>query len=94
MPAPSTIGPITDGADISLKKDEILFVQNLSASPLYLRLGPGAGTNAFHIALQGGTVLDDGKGGTTEIADFGGAVSFASASLRYSAFKRPRRSTP
>jgi hypothetical protein len=94
MSAPSTTGPITSAADIALKKDEILFIQNLSTSPLYVRLGPGATANAFHIALKACAVNDDGTGGTTEISDFGGAVSLASASVRFSAFKRPRRSAP
>jgi hypothetical protein len=88
-----TPGPITTAAAITLTREENLVVQNLSTSPLFVRLGPGATTSAFHHALAAGGANDDGTGGSIEIdgRTFTGAVTFASAAVRYSAYKYTRR---
>ena len=88
-----TPGPLTTAADVTLKRDEILFIQNLSTTPLFVKLGPGATNASFHHVLAGGAVADDGAGGNMEIdgRTFTGAVSFASTTVRYSAYKYLRR---
>jgi len=37
-------------------------VQNHGTNPLYVRLGAGATTSVYHIALSAATALSDGKG--------------------------------
>lgn len=88
-----TPGPLIAVADITLKKEQNLFIQNLSTSPLFVKIGPGASSSSFHHVLPGGSVADDGMGGNMEISGktHTGAVSFASASVRYSAYTYLRR---
>lgn len=61
-------------------------IQNLFTSPLYVLMGSGASSSVFHVALNGGTAADDGKGGTfTQDAGvvYNGIVTVASTTTRY-----------
>lgn len=58
-------------------------LQNLGTNVLYVRLGSGASTTAFHVALQAGTANDDGKGGFVSDDSWQGVVSVAGSSPRY-----------
>lgn len=58
-------------------------IQNLGTNPLYVRLGAGASTTVFHVALKASTVQDDGSGGYIVDEMWKGAVSVAGTSPRY-----------
>lgn len=85
--APSNSAPITATADITLAAGERLFIQNLGTNPLFVRRGTGATSSLFNYILAAGGAPDDGYGGTIEINDFIGVVSFAGTSVRYNAWK-------
>lgn len=38
-------------------------IQNQGTNPLFVLLGSGASTSVFHFILQGGSAVNDGKGG-------------------------------
>lgn len=58
-------------------------IQNLGTNPLYVRLGTGASTTVFHVALKAGGSNDDGNGGYIVDEMWKGAVSVAGTSPRY-----------
>lgn len=58
-------------------------IQNLGTNPLYVRLGAGASTTVFHVALKAGGSNDDGNGGYIVDEMWKGAVSVAGTSPRY-----------
>lgn len=61
-------------------------IKNLGTNPLFIRLGTGASTTVFHEILKGGSVNDDGLGGSYS-QEMGvvwtGVVSIAGTSPRY-----------
>lgn len=61
-------------------------IQNLSANPLFIRLGEGASASLFHVVLKGGTGADDGEGGIFEMSEgvvYTGIITIAGTSPRY-----------
>lgn len=61
-------------------------IQNLGTNTLYVLLGSGASTTVFNFALKGGTVNDDGLGGTLIDAEgvvYTGIITVAGTSPRY-----------
>jgi len=61
-------------------------IKNLGTNALFIRLGTGATTSIFHEVLKGGTLADDGLGGSYS-QEAGvvwvGEVSVAGTSPRY-----------
>ena len=61
-------------------------IQNLGTNALYVRLGAGASTANFHMALKAGAVNDDGTGASyfnENSAIYTGIVTIAGTSPRY-----------
>lgn len=61
-------------------------IQNLGTNTLFVRLGTGASTTVFHVALKAGSGNDDGSGGSfsqMEGVIFTGIISIAGTSPRY-----------
>lgn len=60
-------------------------IQNLGTDTLYVRLGSGATTSVFTVALRPGDANDDGKGDVLSDVIWQGAVTVAGTSPRYTA---------
>ncbi len=86
--APSNFSPITGSSNVVIGGLDILFMQNLSTSPLYVMRGTGAAGNRFSYILAAGVAQDDGLGGSLSIDDFVGTVSLSGVSSRYNLWKR------
>lgn len=62
-------------------------IQNLSAGPLFVKLGAGGTTSSYNFILPGCTVQDDGTSPPVVIDDYIGVVTAASATtVRYAAY--------
>jgi hypothetical protein len=60
-------------------------VQNQGTNPLWVLLGTGATPTVFHVALKGGTALNDGNGGiyTSTSVCYTGIVSATGTTPTY-----------
>jgi hypothetical protein len=59
-------------------------VQNLSTSPVYVKLGADASNTNFSFVLQAGSAQDDGKGGIWNGQFYTGIISASGSSPRLS----------
>lgn len=86
VPATSANTPsiLSTGSPLAANPNRRLWsIQNLGTNPLYVRLGTGATTTVFHVALKAGGSNDDGNGGYIVDEMWKGAVSIAGTSPRY-----------
>lgn len=61
-------------------------IQNLGTNPLFVLLGSGASTTVFHAILKGGSVSDDGLGGSLNMTTgtvYTGIITVAGTSPRF-----------
>lgn len=90
---------LTDTTGIPANAKRIAWnIQNLGQNVLYVRLGAGASSTVFHVALKAATANDDGTGGTVGQEAgviFTGTISVAGTSPRYTVLEQaPGTLTP
>lgn len=88
-PTSSAILTSNDTDVFTLAAGERGFIQNLSATPLAIKRGTGAGANSMNHILNACAVADDGTGNFVNITTWIGVVSVhaMSGSARYLAYK-------
>lgn len=64
-----------------------VIVQNLGTNALFVKFGTGASTTSFDVILKGGSVADDGLGGTLsfDVLSYTGIITVAGTSPRFTA---------
>lgn len=85
LPSGKQYGPpvdtiVTDNATtVEIAAGGMAFVQNLDDAAVYVKLGAAASDSNFSFVLSAGTAANDGLGGSREITNYFGLVSFAAA---------------
>lgn len=83
----TTTGIASDATALAANVSRGAFiVQNLGQNVLFVKLGAGASTSSFTIALKAGSANDDGTGGVFSMGEgvvYIGVVTVAGSSPRY-----------